>query len=280
MLKKILNNIIGNDDVHGKTKELEELFKTPKFEKDVPTFQVFKENEIQQADLLFITNDRGYKYILVVVDDHSKKMDAEKLKAKDGASVLDAFKKIYERDILKLPKVLECDSGTEFKGVVHKYFEEHQCRIRYALTGNHRQQGLVERKNQMLGTIIHKVQSHKELVTGKPNREWVQILPQLVAEINSHLPKPLTEAKSEDPISNSFNEKLLNIGERVRVQLDYPMSIQGEKLHGKFRSTDIRWSTTIYTIKEVLLKPGQPPMYITSKTITRAYTKECLQPVN
>ena len=59
---------------------------------------------IQQADLLHITEDRGYKYILVVVDDHSKKIDAEKLRDKNAVSVAKAFEKIYLRGILQLPK--------------------------------------------------------------------------------------------------------------------------------------------------------------------------------
>jgi len=71
MLKKIIKNVLNGQE----TKKLDSLFKQPKAEKkeDMAQFQVFKSNLIQQADLLFITHDRGYKYILVVVDDHSKK---------------------------------------------------------------------------------------------------------------------------------------------------------------------------------------------------------------
>ena len=69
MIKKILKNIIKKP-----TGTLDELYKQPRPERkeDMATFQVFKPNLIQQADLLFVPNDRGYKYILVVVDDHSR----------------------------------------------------------------------------------------------------------------------------------------------------------------------------------------------------------------
>jgi len=205
MLKKIVKNILGGED----TKKLDSLFKQPKAEKkeDIPQFQVFQSNLIQQADLLFITHDKGYKYILVVVDDHSKKMDAEKLKDKDSEYVFKAFKKIYERGIIHMPKEIELDAGKEFKGEVKKYFDDHNVRTRYALPNRHRQQGLVERKNQILGTLIHKIQVQKELRTGRINREWVAILPRLVEEINQNLPKPLTQAVSEDPTSNDYNKK-------------------------------------------------------------------------
>ena len=114
MLKKIVKNILGPEE---DTRNLQSLFKQPRAEKkeDMAQFQVFKSNLIQQADILFITNDRGYKYILVVVDDHSKKMDAEKLKEKDSLSVAKAFKKIYDRDILNIPEQIELDDGKEVK---------------------------------------------------------------------------------------------------------------------------------------------------------------------
>ena len=181
--------------------------------------------------------------------------------------------------ILDLPKdTIELDSGAEFHGAVEKYFNDKNIRIKYALTNRHRQQGLVERKNQILRTLIHLIQTHKELETGKINREWTKIFSDLVREINKNLPKPITEATSDDPLTNSYNKKLLNIGDKVRIQLDYPVDTQGYKLHGEFRSTDMRWSQQIYIIKEVLLEPGKPPMYLTSKANTVAYTKEQLQP--
>ena len=72
----------------------------------------------------------------------------------------------------------------------------------------------------------------------------------------------------------------MSIGDKVRIQLDYPVDTQGHKLHGEFRSTDMRWSQEIYTIKEVLLRPGMPPQYLTSKTNETAYPKEQLQLVS
>jgi hypothetical protein len=48
--------------------------------------------------------------------------------------------------------------------------------------------------------------------------------------------------------------------------LDFPINyLTGERLVGKFRSADIRWSREIHKIKQILLKPGQPPMYLVDK---------------
>jgi hypothetical protein len=56
---------------------------------------------------------------------------------------------------------------------------------------------------------------------------------------------------------------LYNVGNKVRILLDNPTSIQGKKLHGKFRSSDIRWTPKEYTIKAVMVQPNQPFMYET-----------------
>jgi Integrase core domain len=275
MLKKILKNVI-NKPIN---KTLDELYKQPTKERDKAQFQVFKSNLIQQADLLYVPNDSGYKYILVVVDDHSRKLDAEKLRNKDSSTIVKAFEKIYNRHILELPKdTIELDSGVEFKNNdIRNYFDKHNVRIRYALVGRHRAEALVERKNQILGTLIHRIQAHKELETGRTNKQWIKYLPDLVREINNHLPKPINEAISSDPIINDYNKKLLEKGYSVRVLLDYPIDMNNKRLYGNFRSGDIRWSPQIYKITEVLLKPGMPPEYLTTKTNQVAYSKEQLQ---
>ena len=47
-----------------------------------------------QADILFLPSDRGYKYLLVVVDISTRLIDAEQLKDKNASSVVKGFKKI------------------------------------------------------------------------------------------------------------------------------------------------------------------------------------------
>ena len=77
---------------------------------------------VEQADLLFLPKDEGYRYALVVVDVATRAMDAEPLKEKKTEAVLQAFRKIYARKYLKWPtKFLQVDSGSEFKSVVANF---------------------------------------------------------------------------------------------------------------------------------------------------------------
>ncbi len=46
------------------------------------------------------------------------------------------------------------------------------------------------------------------------------------------------------------------------IALDNPQDIHGKRLHGKFRSSDIRYNPKIREVKEVLIVPLQPIMYL------------------
>lgn len=54
---------------------------------------------------------------------------------------------------------------------------------------------------------------------------------------------------------------MLGIGTQVRLSLTHPETIHGDKLQGHFRSTDHRYRYAIYTIHDVTVTPGLPPMY-------------------
>ena len=271
MYKKILKKILPNENLD----EIEQLHKKPipETKGNMPTFQDFKTNYTNQADILHLpTAKYGYKYLLVVVDDHTRKFDAYPLKNESSHSVLNAFLKIYETSkFLKIPKILEFDAGTAFHGEVEDYFKSLGIHIRYAETNRHRQQGLVEAKNGLIGNIIFQLLNVKELKDKKKGIKKVALdwykskeeFNDLIESINEHQTyKPLKTQSQDTPITTKFNKNLLNVGDRVRVQLDYPINISHEKkLIGKFRSADIRWSPDVKKIKWVALKPGEPPLY-------------------
>ena len=84
-------------------KLLNNLLKKPKKDSgnNMPHFIVEGPNISQQADLLFLPNDDGFKYSLVVTDIYNSKTDAEPLKNKSAEDVKKAFETIYKRGILK-----------------------------------------------------------------------------------------------------------------------------------------------------------------------------------
>ena len=146
-----------------------------------PRFDVSTENEVHQADLLFLPYDavkvgrinKTFKYALTLVDLGTRYTEAEPLTSKDSKEVAMAFEKIYKRH-LKYPKLLQVDPGREFMGAVTQLMAKHNVRIRRGQPEIHRHQGVVERFNRTLAERLFGYQYAKELENPhKRNREWV-----------------------------------------------------------------------------------------------------------
>lgn len=261
---------------------LDNLLKIPKKDnaENTPHHTSDEINTVQQADLLYLPHDRDYKYCLVVVDLGSRLMDAEPLKSRDAVSVRNAMIKLYNRKILQEPVVLEVDDGSEFKGAFKKHFQ-YFFKIHYHEPGRHRQQAVVESRNKILGKIIFRFQSVEELHSGEQNTEWVKHIKSIVNAINKHYKRtPHVITADELPRASGNSRYIYVIGTKVRKQLDNPKGFKGDKLFGKFRATDYRWSTKVSTITRVFILPDSPPLYQLDNNDNVAYTKNQLQKVD
>src|SRR6185437_6395491 len=98
-MSTLYNAIFGINEKQRKNQELFKLHEVPQREKgdNAPKFQPQKPNMVHRADLLFLPDDKGYKYALVVVDIGSRYCDAVPLKTKSNAEVIKAFNTIYTR---------------------------------------------------------------------------------------------------------------------------------------------------------------------------------------
>jgi len=95
-----LNNILKELDIIQDPKEnsiLKNLIKIPKEEPKavMPHTTVTGKFNTEQADLLFLPEDEGYKYLLVVVDIATRLCDAEPLKSKESKVVAKAIQRIF-----------------------------------------------------------------------------------------------------------------------------------------------------------------------------------------
>ena len=248
---------------------LYQLFKKPKNDDIAPEIispEDHKPNQIHQADLLYLPADDGYMYGLTVVDTGSRLTDCEPMKDKKALTTLNAIKKIYDRGIIKIPEIsLEVDAGSEFKNIFSKYFKDKNINIRVAQTGRSRQQGLVESRNGSIANILLKRMVAEELLTKEKSVEWVYYLPKLIKLINTHFYKKEIKLTSKQILADVKTDgptELLLEGTSVRVQLDKPVNvINGERLIGKFRVGDIRWSMNPTKIDRLQLIPNQPILY-------------------
>jgi hypothetical protein len=246
---------------------------------------VWKVNATQQADTCEMPLDNGYNYFLVLVELACRRVDGEPLKDKEAQTVLNAFKIIYERGrIIPPTHRLEVDSGTEFNNKLMRNFftKEIGVLIRFGQTGRYRQQCFAERAIQAIQEPLSQRMGAQELLTGQPSTEWVDDFHEIVDEVDRKWRRNPPSIPIGPP-RISKNDELLSEGTRVRVKLEDPISVLGNKLHGRFRTGDIRWDPRIRTIKKLILSPEQPPMYLLDGPHGRlgvsrcAYTRKQLQ---
>ena len=270
-------NILGNTNENS---QLLNLTKTPPKEpKNItPHTTASKPFATEQADLLYLPDDNGYKYLLVVVDIATRLTDAEPLKSRSSLVVRNALKKIFQRQIVKQPKRIEVDAGSEFRDEFEKYWSKYLTVLR-KIAGRHRQQSVVETKNQQIGKILNARMTAEEINNNEVSRSWVDVLPKVIMLINQHFSHPAKSPPPNAPIrTNKFTKDILPEGTPVRTQLDNPKSIDETKLHGKFRTGDIRWGKVDY-ITRFYLRPDQPPLYQVGNDPKVAYSRHQLQVV-
>lgn len=269
---------------------LDNLYKKPKKDKgkNMTRFLYPRPGNIYQTDILFLPEDNGYKYALVVVDLGTRYIDAYPMKSKKHQDIIDGFELMFGREPLrKTPEILHVDAGTEFKGRVQKWIEEQDIILKVKKPFRHRQQAVVERANQEIGKMLFKRMTGEELLTKTPSTSWVQYLPQILKEINDKRRKAFNKRKPQklDYQCEGDSCNALEQGTKVRVALDAPIDVvTGKRLPGNFRDSDIRWSIEPRTIMLTIIKPGQPPLYLLDDgkggiDKRASYTKNQLQKV-
>lgn len=182
---------MGKFDALIKKLEIDETFTTPvkkpkRFTKVKDQIPLVSDYNFM-ADLLFLPHtEKGFKYLLVVVDLATDEFDIEPLKDKNPESVLKAMKAMFKRPYIKKPEYsIKTDSGSEFKGVFQKYLFDNSIYHSVALPNRHTQLANVELLNRTLGRLLNGYMNSVEEKTGKEYKEWTEALPLIRDELNA-----------------------------------------------------------------------------------------------
>ena len=103
-------------------------------------------------------------------------------------------------------------------------------------------------------------QYKKEFQTGKNSRLWLHLYKPIVKELNEKSKPP--KIPDTSPSCEGKTCDLLEKGLKVLAIEDKPHDIEGKKLPGRFQTTNMKYSPKIRVIKEVLVKPSSPPLYL------------------
>lgn len=280
---KFIDKFIKNKDTDPKVKRLMSI--PPKEKgKQRPKLRAFTPNVTHQMDILYMPNDKGYKYALVIVDVNTRLADAEALKTHSSGEVVKAIEKIYGRKILTLPKMfINVDNGSEFKGEFTKWAKSKKLAVRIGMTNRHRQQALVEYVNLIIGRGLFIRMNAEEIQNSKETIGWKKYLKDVIEIYNEHIKetyRPLTTStifKTSMPIlPDSFND-ILQEGTMVRTIKNYPDNLYKKRVDSKFRNGDIRYNVEPEPITKIILEPLQPILYQVGDNNKVAYTRQQLQ---
>lgn len=267
-MQNFIENIL--DGKKSKRSTVDMLYKQPLKDEDGdnPTIPIIDPNYAHYIDLLYLPSDNGLKYCLTITDQGSRYVGATALEDRTVSDIIKAMKVIYRKSkFLQIPSITISDRGKEFLGnfeseIKRMGIQEHKL----IKAGRHRS-NLVERKNQTIGKIISRILTQVQLTSGNPSSKWVEFLPIIINAINEKVdeknikPKPMEDVKPFTFNPKHKKIKLLKEGDRVRVALDNPIDVVGNKLHGTFRTGDIRWNPEIRTVMYMYMKVDQPIMY-------------------
>ncbi|KAL5502496.1 hypothetical protein EMCRGX_G009283 [Ephydatia muelleri] len=209
----------------------------------------------------------------------SRYKECEPLTDKTAANTAAAIAKIYGRDVLTYPNIIQVDSGNEFKGEFAELMKTYETKIKVVPPGNHNTQGIVERFNKTLAMRLFTVQYQKELKelykSGDENREWVKALPNIITDLNNTYTRLIKLAPAEAitrPYVSAIPSKPLKAEQRVEEVIPTGSKVRylyrpGELYEGqeRRRATDPVWSLTLHQILEKMVPTDAKGKYDPSK---------------
>ena len=200
-----------------------------------------------------LIRDRGFHYILGIIDVHTKFLYTAALKNKSSSHVANALKKIINEYQLNI-SVIQSDNGLEFTGTEFQQLLREKA-IKHITSKPHSPwtNGCIERVWGILKQMLYKYQT----VVG--DERWVNILPILTKNYNQTLHRTIAVSPEEAATlpagvialrlkaAGQFtkNEKSLKVGDKVRLRLDRVNPLEKAKQY---------YSDEIYTVFKVIQK--------------------------
>ena len=222
---------------------------------------VYNVDDIWSADLMdmqsFSKQNKGFKYLLNIIDIFSKVAYSIPLKSKSQQSIVEAFEKLFTKT--KPPKRIWVDQGKEFWNKTFRQLLDKHNIVLYHVY-NEGKATVVERLNRSLGEMIQK---H---MTATKSKNYINVLQKLINDYNHRYHSSIKMTPVDAQKTENRNEVLQNlyvnpsqlhsvyenlnpktkplvIGDRVRIY-------KYKKHFEKGRTTN--WTTEIFQISEVL----------------------------
>ena len=195
-----------------------------------------------------ISNNRGFRYIFIVIDNFSKYLLATPLKNKYSQTITNEFSNILTTSKQK-PLKLESDRGTEFYNSIFQKFLKSKNIQHYSRFTN-KDPSIAERVIRTLRNLL------KKPVFEKGNADWLSEFSSVVKKYKNTIHH--STKMTPNQASKKVNEKLVYSNlqdQRVKQTPKYKLgqlvrTADIKRVFSKGDSTN--WSYKLYTITEVI----------------------------
>jgi len=210
-------------------------------------------NDLWQADLVsmipYSKFNKGYKYMLVVINVFSKFVWVEPIKNKAATSVTSAMKNILLKSKSN-PTYLQTDKGTEF---FNKDFQTlmQKYNIKHYSTYSNLKASVVERVNRTIKNLMWK----KFSLRG--NYKWIDIIDEIVEKYNNTTHSTINEKpknvniKNENQILNNYFAFIKTIDPKLPKFKTGDYVCISKQREAFTKGYTPNWSNEIFLIKKV-----------------------------
>ena len=214
---------------------------------------VYHIDDIWSLDILDLKdyeaeNNRGYRYVLVIIDNFSKYGWTIPLKNKKAQTIKNSFENILTNSKRK-PNLIETDRGKEFyNNIFQDFLNENDIKhySRNSLYGA----VFAERLNRTIRNLL------KKPVFEKGDSNWIDVLPKIIKQYNNkvHSSTKLTPIQAslknnEGYVYKNLLDKRKKITPKFQIN-DLVRTVDLKKLFSKSDRTN--WSYNLYKITEIV----------------------------
>ena len=214
---------------------------------------VYHIDDIWSLDILDLKdygpqNNKGYRYVLVVIDNFSKFGWTVPLKNKNALTIKDSFENIIINSKRK-PNLIESDRGKEF---YNNIFQEFLNKNDIKLYSRNSSYGAVfaERFNRTIRDLL------KKIVFEQSDAKWIDVLPTITKQYNNriHSSTKLTPIQASLKKNEGFAYKnLLDKRKKVKPKFQINDIVRTADLKKTFSKGDTtNWSYKLYKITEII----------------------------
>ena len=214
---------------------------------------VYHIDDIWSLDILDLKdygpeNNRGYRYVLVTIDNFSKFGWTIPLKNKNAQTIKDSFENILTNSKRK-PNLIETDRGKEFYNNIFQDFLNKNNNKLYSRNSSY---GAVfaERFNRTIRDLL------KKIVFEQGDAKWIDVLPTITKQYNNriHSSTKLTPIQASLKKNEGYVYKnLLDKRKKVKPKFQINDLVRTADLKKTFSKGDTTsWSYKLYKITEII----------------------------